>query len=79
MHSVVLYTTQACHLCELAREQIEASACYEAVVLTEVDINQDRELIRLYGTRVPVVYSETLPAPLAWPFDAVDFCQWLQA
>jgi hypothetical protein len=63
---LVLYGTQACHLCEeagalLAGLGIEANHC---------DIIDDDGLLELYGVRIPVLKRLDTGAELGWPFDA---------
>jgi glutaredoxin len=48
---VVLYSAQSCHLCDRAREVLDA----EGVVYTEVDITGDPELEAAYREWIPVV------------------------
>lgn len=66
-----LYSTDACHLCELAKVQIELwSAQYgEKVEFEEVDIANDDALMALYGVRIPVITIEPCSEGLGWPFD----------
>jgi glutaredoxin len=52
---VILYTRQGCHLCEQAWEQLEQARRRYGFVLSQVDIDTDPELVREYGTCVPVV------------------------
>lgn len=62
---VVLYTRPDCHLCDLAGEMLE-----RCDVLWRVeDIETDLELIRKYGTLVPVVYRPDVDKELQWPFN----------
>lgn len=78
MKKLILYTTEACHLCELALEQIEQSECFDRIVLTEVDIATDIDLLRQFATRVPVMTAVGSKDHLFWPFDHYDVTQWLQ-
>lgn len=55
MHRVVLFTRSGCHLCDLAREGVDAVRATHPFELTIVDIDERDELIRDYGYRVPVV------------------------
>jgi glutaredoxin len=49
--SVVFYTRAGCHLCEDARAMLDATG----VAYRSVDVDDDRELQRAYGERVPVI------------------------
>jgi len=52
---VVLYTRRGCHLCDVARETIEAARERHPFDLVEVDVDTDDALVRDHGYRVPVV------------------------
>ena len=61
---VVLYTRPDCHLCELAEQMLENGA----VRWQTVDIETSLDLIRKYGTRIPVLYRPDVDRELYWPF-----------
>jgi glutaredoxin len=52
---VVLYSRRGCHLCDDAREALAAAAAQARFELREVLIEDDEDLERRYGVRVPVV------------------------
>lgn len=52
---VVLYTRHGCHLCERAREQLEAVRRRHGFTLEEVDVDADPALAAEHGVHVPVV------------------------
>jgi glutaredoxin len=52
---VTLYTRPGCHLCNEAREALQALGGFE---LREVDIDSDERLMRAYLERIPVVEVE---------------------
>ena len=58
MASVVLYHAEGCHLCERARETLEAVASDMGVELDEVDITGDPELEAQHREWLPVVEIE---------------------
>ncbi|WP_299806313.1 glutaredoxin family protein [uncultured Shewanella sp.] len=63
--SVILYHTDACHLCELAAELlIQSGIKYDAL-----DICDDENLAEQYGIRIPVVKIVDSQSELNWPFD----------
>ncbi|GIU19143.1 MULTISPECIES: glutaredoxin family protein [unclassified Shewanella] len=63
--SVILYHTDACHLCELAAELlIQNGVKYDAL-----DICDDEHLAEQYGIRIPVVKIVDSQNELNWPFD----------
>ena len=53
-HSLILYTREGCHLCDEAKEMLEAYARYLPPI-SEVDIDKDAILIAKFTTCVPVV------------------------
>ena len=55
MTRVTLYGKAGCHLCEEARNEIEAVRRERSFDLTEVDVSLDPALHRRYGERIPVV------------------------
>lgn len=55
-HRVVVYSRADCHLCERARETVDAvTGGREDVAVETVDIDADPDLQATYGDRVPVV------------------------
>lgn len=66
-----LYTTQGCHLCELALEQIHAAQQHSDITIEEVEIGDDDSLIAQYGTTIPVI-SFPDGSELNWPFTEQD-------
>lgn len=60
MTRVTLYTRHNCHLCDEAKEAIRQSGV--EVEMREVDIDTDRDLVRRYGTHVPVIFVDGVEA-----------------
>jgi glutaredoxin len=52
---VVLYSRRGCHLCDEARDALQAAAAETRLDLREVLVEDDEDLERRYGVRVPVV------------------------
>jgi len=52
---LALYTRRRCTLCDRMREEIARARLGRAIRLELVDVDQDPELARRYGTRVPVL------------------------
>jgi hypothetical protein len=50
-----LYSRPGCHLCDVAREAIEAVRARVPFEFEEVDIERDEVLELDYGIRIPVV------------------------
>ena len=55
MITVTLYGKPGCHLCEVAREAIQAVREERPFELREVDVSLDPVLHGRYGERIPVV------------------------
>jgi glutaredoxin len=52
---VVIYSRPGCHLCEEAKNVMEASGCREEYTLEEINIESDPELLRRYRYDIPVI------------------------
>lgn len=71
MVKLILYGTEACHLCEEA-ETIVSRLLKKRPSGFEVDhcdITVSDELMKLYGVRIPVIKNEQNGDELGWPFD----------
>jgi glutaredoxin len=55
MTRVTLYGKPGCHLCEEARQVVDAVRAEHPFELEEVDITRDPELENRYRERIPVV------------------------
>jgi glutaredoxin len=55
MVRVTLYTRARCHLCDVAKEVLDAARVELPFDLDVVDIDADPALVALYTTEVPVV------------------------
>jgi glutaredoxin len=53
---ITLYTRTGCHLCEEAKAVIDPMLSEFGATLREVNIDDDAELTRRYGTDIPVVF-----------------------
>ncbi|BAW79706.1 glutaredoxin [Candidatus Nitrosoglobus terrae] len=71
---LILYHTAGCHLCDEAREII---AQVPKITVEEVEIGDDSELIKHYGTRIPVLMQPDLGSVLDWPFTVDTVTQWI--
>lgn len=67
--TVLLYTTEGCHLCEQA-EALLGQVLPRDWVIQHVDVAEDDELLEQYGERIPVVSINS--TELAWPFGLLD-------
>jgi hypothetical protein len=83
MNRLILYHTLGCHLCELAKEEVEPLLSVCKLQLVEIDIADDDILLQRYGVRIPVirlyvdVNSNKEGDDLGWPFDTEGVYQWL--
>jgi hypothetical protein len=78
----VLYGTNACHLCEVARALFLAVVPVEIAALREVDVSVSAALMERYGVRIPVLLGVTSSGEereLGWPFDAVGVGEFVDA
>ena len=64
---VTLYTRQNCKLCDQAKDDLTALQKEFPHTLTVVNIDKDRDLVALYGHKVPVINAG--PFTLTAPFD----------
>lgn len=69
--SLILYSTEGCHLCESAERLLRSMPELRRTTVDVVDIVNDDALFSRYGTMIPVV-ATVAGAELAWPFNADD-------
>jgi len=74
MVAFTLYSTEGCHLCELAEGLLTHFPAYS---YTKMDIVHDENLMALYGVQIPVLKHEQSKKELAWPFDTESLGHWL--
>ncbi|HEX7813912.1 glutaredoxin family protein [Dyella sp.] len=67
MADLTLYQRDYCHLCDQA---LAVMAQAHAPDFTSAWVDDDAELERRYGTRVPVLRDNHSGRELDWPFDA---------
>ncbi|PMJ91986.1 glutaredoxin family protein [Vibrio sp. 10N.261.55.A7] len=70
---ITLYSTEGCHLCEMAHQLL--SACNLESDIEIVDIAFDETLFLRYGVTIPVVRFEQ--SELNWPFNSQELRTWL--
>ena len=68
MDTLILYTTEGCHLCELAEQMLAKAQNTRQFFLESIDISTDEELIVTYGIRIPVVKNKLTNEEVEWPF-----------
>ena len=62
MRHVVLYSRPGCHLCDVARDEIERVRGRYPFTFEEIDVELDDALELEYGVRIPVVMIDGLEA-----------------
>jgi len=77
MTTLTLYSTSACHLCELAKALLEAAATDAPLTYEEVDIATSDELFERYGVRIPVLRHRD-GRELGWPFGPEELAAFLR-
>lgn len=70
---LILYSTEGCHLCEMALELLQQVGLEEKVSI--VDIAFDDALFSHYGVTIPVIKVDQ--SEINWPFDLSQLQQWL--
>lgn len=78
---LILFGTEGCHLCEQAREIVDAAISqwpYTAIVdyVDVCDDNQERWQ-KLYALKIPVLFHEVSGQELFWPFTETDVLELL--
>jgi glutaredoxin len=53
--SVIIYSRPGCHLCDEAKQTIEAAGCPDEYTLDEINIESDPDLLRRYQYDIPVI------------------------
>ncbi|WP_430461983.1 glutaredoxin family protein [Thalassolituus sp. LLYu03] len=76
--ALVLFGTEACHLCELAQTVLmECAASIPCDVFLE-DISESEALVDRYGSRIPVLLHEESQRELQWPFTHDDLLEFIR-
>ncbi len=70
MINFILYSTEHCHLCELAEELLVHQLDSQLHNVDVEDIAEDDLLLARYGIRIPVLLNMHTKAELQWPFGA---------
>jgi len=68
LSNYTLYSSEGCHLCELALDICMALITEEQ--LNVVDIVDEDKLVTLYGVHIPVLERMSDGEKLFWPFTA---------
>ena len=75
MTKFVFYTTDGCHLCELAWELVIAQGLVSK--MTQVEIIHDENDIARYGIRIPVIKNNNTEKEIGWPFDSIELADFI--
>ena len=67
MDTLILYTTDGCHLCKLAEEMVVEAQNSREFFLESIDISADEALVELYGDRIPVIKNKLTKEEQQWP------------
>lgn len=83
-NSLYFYSTDGCHLCELALEVLNQESVLGltkklGINLEKIDISESAELVERYGVRIPVIALEGRESDLGWPFDQLAVCGYLSS
>nr|WP_301337564.1 glutaredoxin family protein [Vibrio sp. 03-59-1] len=70
---MTLYSTEGCHLCEMAFELLQSLNLTDQVEV--VDIAFDDELFSRYGVTIPVLKYQN--SEINWPFGLQELQDWL--
>ena len=85
--AILLLSTEACHLCELAQQvlqqafaqpEIQQLMAIQAIDIYQQDIIDQPQWLELYGEKIPVLFDEKTQSILCWPFDTATTVDWLQ-
>ena len=52
---VIIYSRPGCHLCDEAKQAVEAAQCAEEYTLDEINIESDPALLKRYQFEIPVI------------------------
>jgi glutaredoxin len=52
---VIIYSRPGCHLCEEAKQAIDAARCANEYTLEEINIESDSALLQRYRYDIPVI------------------------
>ena len=79
MKTFTLYSTSACHLCELAMAMIEAQMDRAGgLACEEVDVSESDALFERYGVLIPVLQHPD-QRELNWPFSPQQLQEFMRS
>ncbi len=77
----LLFTTEGCHLCDVAIQLISCVLDLSKVYIELVDIavgDESDQLIDRYGERIPVLMHRASEKEIGWPFNSEQLTSWLK-
>ena len=77
MKNFILYSTEHCHLCEIAETILVSQLSSDLHNVEVEDIANDDLLLARYGIRIPVLLDVKTKAELQWPFDNQAVCDFI--
>lgn len=75
---IAFYSGKDCHLCELAKQIVKNHSDFNHLEITYFDVSADHQTYHLYGARIPVLKRLDNNKELGWPFDHVQFSEFLK-
>ena len=70
--TLILYTTEACHLCKEAEQLLLQLSGSADVIVEAIDVSLDEDLMSRYGIRIPVVKNKLTGHEIGWPFGLAE-------
>lgn len=78
MKTLLIYTTEYCHLCEQALQLVQAVENLPMQVkLIDIARPENSVLFEQFSTRIPVIQLDGKPTDLGWPFDSAGLMSYL--
>ncbi|NQY51223.1 MAG: glutaredoxin family protein [Piscirickettsiaceae bacterium] len=71
MAQIIIYTTAACHLCDIAKKLLVKANQHIPFDIINTEISNNKILVSLYGKKIPVIEFEN-GKKLDWPFRMGD-------
>lgn len=72
--SLILLSTDGCHLCELAKQQLDDLR----LPFNVIDILTDDALVEAYGASIPVLLIQGKEQALFWPFEKEQVIEYVK-
>lgn len=72
--SLILLSTDGCHLCELAKKQLNELR----LPFNVIDIVTDDALVEAYGASIPVLLIQGKEQALFWPFEKEQVIEYVK-